>query len=169
MENASKALLMSAAILLGLMIISVAVAIFNTLSSFSQTATTEMQMKQVSEFNSNFTKYYGQINGSAIQVTIHDIVSVANLAKQSNISNELQDENGYNEYTNYVQVDLKIGGSTITRLEKQDVSTYQTLIQNNSLVADENGKLTQTKYFVCTNLLYSEQTGRVMYISFSDN
>ncbi len=169
MENASKALLMAAAILLGIMIISVGVAIFNTLSGFSQSTIARMQEKQVAEFNSNFTKYYGQIDGKAIQLTIHDIITVANFAKQSNIENELQEETGYNEYTNYVQVDVKIGGTTITKLEKQDVSTYQTLIQNNSLVADENGKLTQTKYFICTNLLYSEQTGRVMYISFSDN
>ena len=168
MENASKALLMSAAILLGIMIISVAVAIFNTLAGFSQTAIEQMQEKQVSEFNSNFTKYDGQIEGEDIPVTIHDIVSLANLAKQSNIENQLQEENGYNENTNYVQVDLKIGGTTITKLEKQDVSVYQNLIQNNSLVADENGKLTQTKYFVCTKLLYSSQTGRVMYVSFSD-
>ena len=168
MENASKALLMSAAILLGIMIISVAVAIFNTLAGFSQTAIEQMQEKQVSEFNSNFTKYDGQIDGKNIPVTIHDIVSLANLAKQSNIENQLQEENGYNENTNYVQVDLKIGGTTITKLEKQDVSVYQNLIQNNSLVADENGKLTKTKYFVCTKLLYSSQTGRVMYVSFSD-
>ena len=169
MENASKALLMAAAVLLGIMIISVGVAIFNTLSSFSQTTIARMQERQVAEFNSNFTKYYGQVDGEAIQVTIHDIISAANFAKQSNIDNELQGETGYSEYTNYVQVDVKIGGSTITKLEKQDVSTYQTLIQNNSLVADENGKLAQTKYFVCTNLLYSEQTGRVMYIALTVN
>ena len=169
MENASKALLISAAVLLGLMIITVAVVLFNTLSSFSQTTVAQMQERQVAEFNNNFTKYYGQIDGQTIPVTIHDIVSVANFAKQSNIENELQAETSYNENTNYVQVDVKIGGSTITRLEKQDVSVYQTLIQNNSLIADAEGKQTQTKYFVCTNLLYSTKTGRVMYVAFSDN
>ena len=36
MENASKALIMAASVLLGLMIISVGVALFNTFSEFSR-------------------------------------------------------------------------------------------------------------------------------------
>lgn len=168
MENASRALIIAAEVLLGMMIIAVAVTLFNTLSSFSQTTIEEMEKKKLSEFNSNFSKYYGKIDGKAIEVTIHDIISVAYFAKQNNIDNELQNELGYNEYTNYVQVDVRIGNSNITRLEMKSEEEYNKLIQENSLVADENGKQTQTKQFICTQVVYSEISGRVIYVSFSD-
>ncbi len=168
MENASKALIIAAEVLLGMMIIAVAVALFNTLSGFSQTTIEEMEKKKLSEFNSNFSKYYGEIDGKPIEVTIHDIISVAYFAKQNNLDNELQNESGYNENTNYVQVDLRIGNKNITKLETRTEAEYNELIQENSLIADNVGKQTQTKIFVCTTVVYSKVSGRVIYVSFSD-
>ena len=62
MENASKALIMAATVLLGLMIISVGVALFNTFSEFSRDTLEKVADKKVAEFNNNYIKYYGNIS-----------------------------------------------------------------------------------------------------------
>lgn len=92
MENASKALIIAASIIVGVMVLSVGVAIFRTFSDFSQDTVQKMEEKQLSEFNNQFYKYYGYIDGKQITVSSHDIVTVANLAKQNNIKYDLQAE-----------------------------------------------------------------------------
>ena len=58
MENASKALIMAASILLGVMIISVGVALFNSFVGFSSDITNEIEKKKIEQFNLQFLKYY---------------------------------------------------------------------------------------------------------------
>ena len=168
MENASKALIMAASIIVGIMIVSIAVTLFNTFSNFSQTAIEELEQKQIAEFNSNFTKYEGVLDGEIINVSIHDIITLSNFAKQSNQQNELEEEKGYHESTNYVQIDLKVGNQLYSNLEKKEEGVYQSLIQNYSLTEDEEGKLTLQKNFVCKELIISETTKRVCYVRFEE-
>ncbi len=81
MENASKALLMAGSILIGIMVISVSVYIFNVFSNYSKERSEELNAHQLSEFNAQFTKY------EAIeQISIYQIISVANYAKNHNES-----------------------------------------------------------------------------------
>jgi len=56
MENASKALIMAASILIGVMIISVGVALFNSFGGFSKDIMTGIEETQVAEFNTQFLK-----------------------------------------------------------------------------------------------------------------
>ena len=57
MENASKALIMAAEILIGVMIISIGVYLFNTLGQYSAETTAEMEETQQAQFNNQFLKY----------------------------------------------------------------------------------------------------------------
>ena len=79
MENASKALLMAAGVLIGLMIFSLAAYLFTQFGGTSAQIHENIETSQIEEFNSQFTSYQVQD-----QVTIHDIVSMANLATQNN-------------------------------------------------------------------------------------
>ena len=58
MENASRALIMAASVLLGIMIISVGVALFNTFSEFSRDTLEKVDEKKITEWNNNYLKYY---------------------------------------------------------------------------------------------------------------
>ena len=99
MENASKALIMAAEILVSIMVISIGVFVFNEMGQYSAETTQDMEATQIAQFNTQFTQYYGSIttyddagnveSQSPIPCTIHDIVGLANLAKQVNY------ENGY--------------------------------------------------------------------------
>ena len=165
MENASKALIMAASILLGLMIISVGVALFNTFSEFSRDTLEKVEEKKLAEWNNNYLKYYGimavEENGKyiskPIEVTAHDIVSVANLAKQNNENYELENQSAYDENSYYVQVQV----DKKNNFEKSTEQEKNIFLQENSLT-EEN----ETKYYKCTEVKISEVTKRVMYIKF---
>lgn len=169
MENASKALIMAASVLLGLMIISVGVALFNSFYDFGRSTLDKVEEQKIAEWNNNFLKYYGNVATydiqkqkyitESIKVTAHDIVTVANLAKENNIKYELQNENGYNENIYYVQV--KVGN--INNFEKKTDTEKTEFIKDNSLT-----QTNETKYYKCTDVKVSEVTKRVMYIEFQE-
>lgn len=57
MENASRALIMAAGVLVGVLLLSLAVYLFTIFSNFGSEMTTQMNEKNLSEFNAQFTKY----------------------------------------------------------------------------------------------------------------
>lgn len=83
MENASKALLMVAGVLVGVMILSLGVYLFSVFGDSSTEINRRLEQAQIDEFNSQFTKYANKSD-----LTIHDIVTVANLAKSNNANYE---------------------------------------------------------------------------------
>lgn len=78
MENASKALIMAAGILIGVLLLALMTTLFisakETFSSYEQTKKSEA----IQQFNVNFTKYLGK------DLTIHQVVTICNFAKKEN-------------------------------------------------------------------------------------
>lgn len=74
MENASKALIMAAGVLIGMIIISLAVYLFLSFGSSSAQLHQEQEEQRLNQFNTQFTSYVGLDN------TIYDVVTVANLS-----------------------------------------------------------------------------------------
>lgn len=110
MENASKALIMAAEVLIGVMIISIGVYLFNVFGQYSADNTKRIEDTQISEFNNQFLKFYGSRTNDEgkvepIKCTIHDIVSLANLAKENNKNYGLEKEDNK---TRYIRIDIKI-------------------------------------------------------------
>lgn len=78
MENAAQALYMAAGVLIGLMILSLGVYLFANFGQTSKELHEQIDFNQITEFNAQFTKFEG------IDATIHDVISLANLAVQNN-------------------------------------------------------------------------------------
>ena len=57
MENASKALIMAAEILVGVLIISIAVYLIMTMGEYSANTTSRMEDAQITQFNQQFLQY----------------------------------------------------------------------------------------------------------------
>ena len=165
MENASKALIMAATVLVGVMIISIGVALYNTFSDFSKDVTQKVEDNKIAEWNNNYLKYYGKItvekNGKEevkpIPVTAHDIVTVANHAKQNNVNYELENQQRYDENTFYVQVQVE----KIPNFEKLDELRKNKFLQDNSIT-----EANEVKYYMCESYKISSVTKRVIYINF---
>lgn len=160
MENASKALIMAASVLLGVMILSVGVALFNSFGGFSRNITNEIEKSKIAEFNSQFLKYYGKSydadtgKNEYIKLTTHDIVTLANLAQKNNIEHDVQEQNARNEKSYYIQIAL---GKNQTNLEKYNENELLSFLQKNS-----------DKYYFVENVEISSITGRVIFMQLQE-
>lgn len=75
MENASKALLMAAGVLFGLMIISVCIFVFNQISDYYETKEANRQTTQLATFNSQYLMYQNNnLRGSDLLSLINKIL-----------------------------------------------------------------------------------------------
>lgn len=142
MENASKALLMAAGVLLGIMIISLAVYLFTNFAGTSSQIHANIEENQIAQFNSQFTTYEGKDN-----VTIHDVVSMASLATQNNqsyeIPHQVADENSsyIAVICNGISIELGYKPNQTTEQRKSEIEQkYNKLISNEvNNISNENG------------------------------
>ena len=101
MENASKALIMAAGVLIGLLIISIAIFLFLNFSETSSTLHEQIRQDQISQFNTQFSKYVES------DATIYDVVTVINIAKDNNEYYGLTQADASNLNTYYITVNFK--------------------------------------------------------------
>lgn len=160
MENASRALLIAAGILVGIMVISVGVALFNSFAGFNKNIIEKLEENKISQFNNNFLKYYGEEK----EVTAHDVISIVNVARQNNAEYEIENQTSYNHNSDYIQIQLRDD----MNFEKRTESEYNEFIKQNMLIEDNEGKLTKTKLFKCTKIIVSNKTSKVIFVKIED-
>lgn len=90
MENASKALLMGAGILLAVLIIYIAMRMFSSASGVTESYQSQETSSEIATFNSNFTRFIGAVvkegeTTNQTYATIHDIITVSNFAWDYNL------------------------------------------------------------------------------------
>ena len=117
MENAAKALLMAAGILLGILLLSVMIYVFRQGARVQQTYDQKQITNQLELYNSKFEKYDRDTNN------IMDIISLANLAFDVN-----KDSNF--ESTNAVQIDIVIGGDTFVLPNTNEITQRNTILSD---------------------------------------
>lgn len=136
MENASKALLMAAGVLIAIMLVSIATYLFKSASQVTKTYDKTMEVNEMAIFNANFTKYIGAVRdeaGAEVQkyATIYDVISTANFANNYNMKNSLDPTTpeALADPT-LVKVDLKSKDGTIVINNLQNLpQVYSTLMQ----------------------------------------
>ena len=75
MENATKALLMAAGVLIGIVILSLGVYLYGTIGNYVQMSQEEMNNQALIKFNTQFYNYTAIENQ---QYTFQDIITIAN-------------------------------------------------------------------------------------------
>ena len=156
MENASKALLMAATVLVGVMILSLGVYLFSIFGNFGGQISDRIEQKQIDEFNSQFYKYE-----NSEEVRIHDIISIANLARQYNIDNDLLNTSVY-----YIKVNIDGIGTEGKNLESISTESERTsLIDKYSLKLENTGTM-KPQFFKCTSVTINEVSKIVNSITF---
>lgn len=159
MENASNALLMAGIVLIGILIISAGVFLFAEFSATSSQISNQLNTTQISQFNSQFTKFEGRTD-----ITAHQIFSICNLAKKNN--KKYYEDLGTNTDPYYIQVILSDAGSySSNNLEKKQESFFQDFIKNNDLITGSIEKVT----FTCTKIEISDITKMVKKVIFTKN
>lgn len=168
MENASKALLMAATILIAVMLISLGTYLFATFGNYSKNINDNINAKTKQEFNAQFTKYEG-----GDPCTVYDIVTVINLARNSN--------NQYEEYQNvvkrsvelikdsniYIYVDIRNDNDiNISELSTEQELNAAISKRNKTEYKEDDNKIVYKDLYTCT-VAISNQTGLVKSITFT--
>lgn len=154
MENASKALIMAAGILIGVIIITIGVYVFINFGDTSKEIQKQIDARVLAEFNNNFTKYEG-----SNEITIHDILSLANFAKENN--KNFEDDSDY-----HIEIYIKNIGynyKDITTINEDD--SYIQWLKDFSV----NEEKKEIKTFECDSIGYYPQedgSQRVTSITF---
>ena len=148
MENASKALVIAAEILIGILLLTLMVFMFRAMGTFSKTVDENIETKNVFEFNVNFEKYRGKID-----ITVQDIVSMGNLAKQ------------YNEQIEQEQLQIIVTGVSAKYRyvhKLSDEQTYQFIQEYATIARTIGGKrVEEVLHFECTEMTYNNETGKI--------
>ncbi len=118
MENASRALLMAAGVLMGILLLSVMVYVFSQGGRVNQTYDQKQITNQLELYNSKFEKYDKDNNN------IIDVISLANLAFDVNEETEYDSSNA-------VKIEIVIGDKTYT-LPNENHGLERNLILDNS-------------------------------------
>ncbi len=154
MENASKALIMAAEVLVGVLILSLMVYLFVSFGSSSAQVNEQMDEKKLAEFNSQYDKYKDKED-----VTIYDIVSLANLATENNKYYGL-DESTESNY--YISILLD---NTHLELKASQEDTQN--VQKNKIIKEKIEKGENVLQTYKCNVIYSTITGRVRTVKFT--
>ena len=157
MENASKALIMAGGVLLSLMIVSIAIYLFTTFGATSSQTHKQIEADRINEFNSQFNSYVGKED-----ITIYDVVTVTNLAKNTNTSYDLDVTSRGDDTTFYVNVKLSKGSST-TDLEQKTPEELVQLIKTDVETVNNENNLPK---YDC-KVLISSKTQRVYQVTFT--
>lgn len=155
MENASKALLMAAGVLMGVVILSLAAYLFVTFSSSADDVKSEIANNQLNKFNSQFLAYEQRED-----LTVYDILTAVNLAENNNEYYQLKSGD-----TNYITV--MIDNSVVTSTEIEEKIKPENLEkEGEGEMKEDNLSGKSLKNYKCKVLL-SDITGRVNVVNFS--
>lgn len=163
MENATKALLITAGVLVGVMILSLGTYLYYSLSTYVSESKETINENALTAFNTQFLQYNNakaDTNGNIkidFKLRIQDIITVANIAYENNLKYNLKSEDA-NEKTYYVRVNAKINGITQVNNLEQMVNT-----KASEWLSNDNGY-----EYTCinTDIKLSTETGRVYEINF---
>lgn len=139
MENASKALLIGAGILVAMLILFIAVRMFSSASQVTEAYQSKEVSSEVATFNANFTRFIGAVVKddeltNQNYAKIHDLVSVANFAWNYNnkmVMNPLNPEDPNDQ--RIVHVNLKLNGDRapqLNDLQNYNQEAYYLIIEN---------------------------------------
>ena len=177
MENASKAIIMAAGVLLGVMLISFAVYLFSTFGSYSNDVYLQMKATRMEAFNSQFTKYYGieqrenPYNSSSdkyyngpILCTVQDVVTIAKLARDSNAKYGVYDEDTNYVSTNQNEMYVTVNLLSVTKgknIENWNENQFTNLIKENTFITNSTSNI---KYYYITSIDFMHVTDNLQRV-----
>lgn len=143
MENATKALLIVASVLIGLIILSALLLLYNQVSDFYQSNSNKTEEQQRVEFNKKFESYENQ------EIRGNELLSIMNMVDDYNAT---EPENGYAEME--FEVDF-----ISTDLFKQ--FNYESANSNKYLLSGSNSKITENKLNDFSSRVNDPSTGLI--------
>lgn len=169
MENASKALLMAASLLIGLIIFVIFIYEMTIMSDTSNAVNDEMRKKQISEFNAQFEGFANRRNGYLKEeleekhkrpientISVQDLVALCNLTREWNQNNE----------SDQIEITIINGNMPNYRLFmsylKKDGANYDKPLKNLLTKLAIDGDLDKY-YFICASTIEDSDSQGLKY------
>ena len=149
-DNASNALVMAGGVLLAIMILSLIVFTFKTSADFAKSYEENVEKLNLQAFNNQFEIYNRE------DITIQDMITVANLAKDINIKNGLEDDS---KSPYYVQVLLYNGSKSLEKMSNSELIKF---MEDNTF----KDSTVETQKYKCKGIEYNPDTNKVSKIIF---
>lgn len=185
MENASKALIMAASILLGVMIIAIGVYLFSSYAQYSSSTYKKIEQAQIDQFNSQFLKYYGSEEVTIrsyssdpasekkeivpILCTAHDIISLANLAQKNNQYYEIENEGKGSEASNYIQIKLEKVDNNVEKWNEEKKIEFLKQSTKTVVLSNGNTMVKNMYYQLKEEPKVNSETKRVYLLIFEES
>ena len=157
MENASKALMMAAGVLIGMLVLTLALFLYSDFSSSISRVQSEREQAQDNQFNTQFTKYIGT------DVTIYDIISVINLAKSNNQNYGLTQADASDLDSYYITVNIN-GRRQETKTQDE---LNQLLVNDLNSISNSTEESLSLKKYDC-EVEINPNTRLVYLVNFTD-
>ena len=165
MENASKALLMAAGLLISVIVLSLIVFIYITFSNSTQQSVKQMELSKLTAFNSKYLNYDGRKD-----LTFYDIVNVVSLAKSDNENSDYGIKVKFFSASSYSSLDLTDKTISIESLKQKltalnrDGDVMESKEIEDTSTGGKAEKIVPVNYECKVKL--NEKTGRVEEVSF---
>lgn len=133
---------MAAVVLISIMILSIAVYLFTYFADYAKDVEGEVRTNKISQFNSQFLSYQGK------DLTIYDVITLANLAKDYN------QVNGYDNSSilGYITVSATVFRGNISENAMNDISKIsEDMIYELDAAGKSTGELKKYKCTVTVN------------------
>ncbi len=156
MENATKAMMIAAGVLIGVMILSLGAVLYADLDAYVQNTQNEIQFNEINSFN---TRYLSYVNYYGIEkkfdLTIQDVVTVANMAYENNYSYN-PNSNVWTDSADNLYVAVYLNGR---RIDQTIQDTSADLLKNN---------LNMRYVLRNTDIIFNQNSGKICRINFFD-
>lgn len=170
MENASKALLMAAAVLIGILVLTLIVYLYANFSAIKADSVEKMNQTSLDAFNGKFLAYDGRTD-----LTYYDIANIATMVKNYNDEIGNDDENKIVIVIGNTTINLTNSNTWYNRLMKafKDQDSVDNIMKTDTVSDSATGTLKQVKVlkrYICkVDIDQNGTTGRVRTIRFTEN
>lgn len=179
MENATKALLMAASVLIGMLVLTMGVYLYSTIGTYVRQSQEEIEKQSIDKFNIQFYNYLSDENE---EFSFQDVVTVANIAYSNNykyefpnvkfnnngtpnIPDEIREAIANEGKNDYVQVIVK-GYMIDEENSTNNQMNLEMYVGTPKILADTLKKNYSLKY-KCVGVETSSETKKVYKISFT--
>ncbi len=147
MENASKALIIAAEVLFGVLLVTVGLFIFRAMGDFSDTVEDNIEQTVIRQFNAQYEEYLFKHD----KLTAQDVVTLGNLAKN------------YNDYRGEIAITVKVNN-----VESKFVNAHA-LTDKDIYEFINQYSVKNEIYFTCKTINYNPESGKIDNIVLAKN
>ena len=150
MENASKALLMAAGVLVGVIVFAIFVYEFTAISGISSDINDEMHRKDILEFNAKFEGFANRRNGYlGIEnaISVQDVATLCNLTRDWNKNNE----------------DDQVTVTIVNRATTPNYNIFMSYISKDGVNSKKPLDNLDKYYFICSTVIQDTDTQGIKY------